>query len=262
MQWVIETAESGSALVEAARRHGDTVIEVDQKDRFTKEYKEYLDEGVPTIFHGSLGFAASFSRENYWPGAICTERNFWVHNYNLELLDLLVNRYAMRLRFDQIESHADYLFGAFGVDGHIFIRPDSPWKPFTGQLIHREGLGISLKTIGSQRVAPSEIVWVSRPRYVLHEIRFVVVDDVIVTGSTYLLDGAMERRCVAPPYFAEARMVADQATQLYRPDDAYIIDVGFVEGHWEVVELNAFSTSGLYECDCDAIVGAIGEHYA
>jgi hypothetical protein len=39
-------------------------------------------------------------------------------------------------------------------------------------------------------------------------------------------------------------------------DDAFVLDLGLVGDTWRIVELNNVNSSGIYECDTDAIVRA------
>jgi hypothetical protein len=105
-----------------------------------------------------------------------------------------------------------------------------------------------------------ELIWVSDPVQISREIRFFIVGGQIVTASQYKEYGVAKHQAVSKtgiPFYAYmmAEMFLEEKGSI---DDAFVMDLGFTtHNDWRIVELNNFNSSGLYECNTDAIIRAL-----
>jgi hypothetical protein len=137
----------------------------------------------------------------------------------------------------------------------VFVKPLSGLKDFVGQVIKNCDYDIS----PNNPIDPDCLCVVSSPKEIIAEFRYVIVEKKVITGSEYRWDNILDVRCdTHPTCDMLAHKIADAEWQA---DTVYVCDVALinVEG-WEtakVVELNAFSSSGLYACDTNNIVEAV-----
>lgn len=90
------------------------------------------------------------------------------------------------------------------------------------------------------------------------EWRLVVAGDGVIASSQYADQGSKSALPGCPDEvraFAEAML----AEVRWRPDPIFMMDVCESEGQLWLVELNGFSTSLLYHCDLEAVVGLASE---
>ncbi len=208
------------------------------------------------VFHGSLGNADRVRRELPWrPGSYCATDRFrcsawypgaerWLlqRNWRLTTAQALVNDPSRELEF---------LPGAF----EVFVRPDSPLKPFSGRVVRRDRLTLEALDHGYCYDDATRPVVVAPVRAVGREWRYVVVDGTVVAGSAYASDG----RGTQPdaPTGAAWRFAADVARELAPPEAVYVLDVCEADEAIHLLELNPFSGADLYGCDRGSVVAAV-----
>jgi hypothetical protein len=136
-----------------------------------------------------------------------------------------------------------------------FIKPYTE-KFFTGKMIE------SVNDLDKVQLASSfitdddeEMVRISDAVNISHEVRFYVIGGDVVTGSYYRVNGQTSH--MVCPYATDSYVKCRQIIENHGSiDDAFVIDLGRVNNEWKIVELNNINSSGLYECDTDAIVRA------
>lgn len=153
------------------------------------------------------------------------------------------------------------LFEKFGIEGRIFVRPDSPLKSFTGQTISNAEFEKDFDYLGFFDFPRDLPIVVSSPKEVLREWRFVVANKEVVTGSQYYEHGQRQQQSVTDSdALAFAQLVARSE---YQPEPVWILDVGECpDKQYRVVEIGAFSYAGLYNCDLDAVADAVSREAA
>lgn len=138
----------------------------------------------------------------------------------------------------------------------IFVKPESGLKEFTGQVIsYKEDFE---KLSPHHKIDPTTLCVVAAAKDIRAEFRYVIVDKKVVTGSEYRWDNKLDVRIDTHPVCdAMAKKVAEADWQA---DTVYVCDVALVDGDQaKVVELNAFSSSGLYACNTYKIVEAVSK---
>jgi len=139
-----------------------------------------------------------------------------------------------------------------------FVKPYTE-KFFTGRVIE------SVSDLNRVQLATSfitcdedELVRVSDAVTINHEVRFYVIGGEIISGSFYKID--REPKHVRIDHIHPAWRACENILVSGFIDDAFVIDLGcFEDGFsydWKIVELNNVNSSGIYECDTDAIARA------
>jgi hypothetical protein len=207
----------------------------------------------PVVFHGSLGNADRVGKELPWsPGAFCSTGQFacsewWprAHGY------LATARYVLTTVSDLVETGPPEEFGQ-----RVFVRPDSPLKPFSGRVLERDQITLRALDHGFYYEDASLPVVVAPAITIGDEWRFVVVGATVVAGSEYASQGRSAGAALSPEHPAWG-YAAGLASQLEPPDPVFVLDVCETDAGLHLLEFNPFSGADLYGCDRYAIVGAV-----
>lgn len=259
VHWVLEPDVFGDGpppLLEAARRagHGVTIW----RDEWWRSEALPELEAERVVFHGSLGNAARIAGLRRWsPGAYCAVERLRCSAWFARAERWRLNdRYVTTTVRELCERPWEVVRPLGEEIGEVFVRPDSPLKPFSGRVVAIEGLTPATLDHGFY-YEDLELPIVVAPVTTVHEEwRFVVVDGVVVASSGYRAEdrGAVE---VVVPEAAKG-LAETIATELPAPERAYVLDVGRTDAGMRLVELNPFSGSDLYACERAAIVAAMG----
>jgi ATP-grasp domain, R2K clade family 3 len=210
-----------------------------------------LDATEPMLFHGSLGLAAAAAKA-WSPGAFCKTDAFhcsaW---YPLARRWLLHRDYRVLPASALCRMQID-IGEALGSPNALFIRPDSPLKPFSGRVLPVGSISLRALDFGFY-FDDAELPVVAAPvRKVEREWRYLVVDQRVVAGSAYSAEG---REPLADDPSGEPWKFAQTiAAELPAPEAVYVLDVCAAEGELRLLELNPFSGADLYAMDPAAVV--------
>lgn len=246
-------------LPTALRRLGYTVEVAEYCSNLSKQpLSEYsADECV--VLYGSIGFVEQRLRNsNAIPGAYYTKDRLACSHYMPRLpLELLGNAQGVYLPFGDFVRRRDQIYRLFG-ESRLFVRPDSGGKTFTGLCLEQETAGVEINSLRQlTSVTDDTRVLIAPAQSIRAEYRFFIVEGQVVTGSRYHVNG---QRSIDPGVSKLCLEVAKQVAALpWQVDLAYTCDVGLFAGEPKVVELNAFSTSGLYACDALRLFDAVGK---
>lgn len=146
---------------------------------------------------------------------------------------------------------------------NVFIKPESGLKEFVGQVF--EGDYQKLSPWGE--IDPTTLVVISEPKDIKAEFRYIICNKQVVTGSEYRWDNILDVRVDTHPECDKLAEIIAKAD--WQADRVYVCDIALLEkfhdGNFEkieyakVIELNAFSSSGLYACDTYKIVEAVSK---
>lgn len=153
--------------------------------------------------------------------------------------------------------------------GQLFLRPDSGNKPFAGSLITLcsnkpfNGSLIDPHTaeeslyalFGPHKPSANCLCFIASKRPIdLIEWRFWIVNRQVICHSPYSLDEVVAWM-KAPDYVQQlAEQVADCQWQI---DVAYVVDIATINDQAYVLEINAASTSGLYDAPIQPLFTAL-----
>lgn len=265
--WIIDEVlqerqyETGfPSLADAARQLGHNV--------FVTKHKPFSEhpfpEGIPfsqsecVITYGCIQFCKLVEKHygRWWtPGLYFNKnvKNFSKWAPHIAHRDLLSDDYYI-LPYGEFERR-QYNCAGFS----CFVKPESGLKEFVGQVIHAAEFQDDLKKLQPFHAIDSDTLCViASPKEIKAEFRYVIVNKEVITGSEYRWDDKLDVRLDTHPMCdALAKKVAYSDWQA---DSVYICDIALMpDDSAKVIELNAFSSSGLYACDTLKIVGAVSK---
>lgn len=250
MKWIIEQTphfDDLEPLVDEIKKQGHHI-------EFVKMFSDLPDisnDREPILFYGSLNMEQEVQKTTYWiPGSFCNLPAFNCTYYYPRFGKYLLNEYYAMFPFGELNRRKDFLYDAFGQDECIFIRPNTGNKVFTGQIVEFDRWDRDMENLGRGTISPEVLVIVARPRNIIKEWRMVIVDNQIIAASQYKPNKSFGANIKALKF---AREVLDNIN--YSPDRAWCLDIAQTKvGNFGVIEVNSFSSSGLYKCDVECIV--------
>jgi hypothetical protein len=207
----------------------------------------------PVLFWGSLGAAyADRVAERWTPGAVGDAQRFACSAYFSALRDIpFANSDAVFTTVSELVADTGRVVGPLGSPDRLFVRPDSPLKPFSGRELSVTEVSLAALDHGFYYEDEQLPVVVSSPKEVGREWRFVIGERTVVAECEYQAsrDGA------GTDVPDGARALAERvAAAQWQAASLYVVDVGEADGEHRVMELNPFSGADLYDCDPKAVV--------
>ena len=217
------------------------------------------NEDTCVFFFGSLQMARKIVREKKWrPGAFLTLENYRCEVYYPHMERFLFNTPYTLLPLDQALATKEELEAKYGGHGCLFIRPDSGFKTFTGQVFEMKTMQEEFEKLMSFYDFPASTkVLVSSPKDIKNEYRIFVVDGAIVAASRYRKNRKLDVSRTVPGDVHElVYEVMEEFT--FRPDPAWVIDVcEDSDGKLWILEIGSISCCGIYGAKAKAIVEGI-----
>jgi ATP-grasp domain-containing protein len=252
MTWVLErdVFANGDCIRGAASEAGHRVVEWSDEWWASSVWPQ-LDG--PVLFHGSLGNAARIPSVVPWkPSAYCDTARFHCSTWYRAVAKWLLHERWEVLPASRFVRDVDAVMERLAVKESVFVRPDSPLKPFAGRVLRREQVSLAALDHGFYYDDPDLPVVVAPVRQVAREWRYVVAGGQVVAGSGYIADG----RTAAPddPNGLPWRFAAEVAQHLRSPEPVYVLDVCEADTGLRLLELNPFSGADLYGCSGADIV--------
>jgi ATP-grasp domain, R2K clade family 3 len=257
-------AEYHDELTAAIRACGHHFVSLNRprapydSDDLHNGYRNAFPSGSCVITHADIDLVLRVRAAACWtPGVFATLPNYFCSHYFTYLQPYLLNGECTFLPFAELVSQKESLFDRFGIDGAIFVRPDSPLKIFTGQTTTYESFVKDVEFMGFYEFPRDSLVVVSSPKMIEHESRFVVVEGKVVAGSKNRVGN--EIRLSSPD--VDSLRLAQQIAQCgFQPDSAWVMDIcRTTDGRYSLLEIGAFSFANLYGCDKRAVVEAVSE---
>lgn len=193
-------------------------------------------------------------------------------DYNRVMLNVpcyhLLNPVGFFLPFGTIKQNYTNFIKRFREDG-IFIRPNSQTKPFTGQTIDYCNWYFNVEQLrNTYKLTDDEWVYVDRKKKIHDtEYRFWIANKKIVTYTPYshvqnfTYRAVNNKLCNIAVEFVQELMNKNLVNV---PEmDYYVLDVGFEMDDKNllpsVIELNNWSSSGIYNGEIEKIIEAMLE---
>lgn len=256
MLWLLE------ADVFAAGPHPLRQAAVNAGHRVRTWDDAWWDAGLPAlegsiVFHGSLGNASRIASQTRWsPGAYCDTAAFHCSQWYPRARTWLLQEDVIFSTVRQLVAAPQDVTSALGRETtEIFVRPDSPLKPFSGRVVKLEGLTAATLDHGYYYEDLELPIVVSGTRAIEAEWRFVVCDRVVVTGCQYQAEGRAAKGVEVDNHALQ--LAHEIAAGFDAPDPIYVLDVVRSDGQYRMVEINPFSGADLYACDHERIVASI-----
>ncbi len=255
--WVLEHgvfASGDAAWIAAIRAAGDRLVAWDDFWWSSGSWPKL--DGGPVVVRASLGNAARIASELPWqPGAFCRTAAFHCSHWYPLAQPWLLQRDAVILPASRLVADPAAALRGLGAPERVFVRPDSPLKPFAGRVVATQGLTLRQLDHGFYYDDADLPVVVAPVRRVDAEWRYVIVDGRVVAGSAYEADGRKGR--ADDPGGAPWRFAAEIAAAMPAPERVYVLDLCSAEGRLWLLELNPFAGADLYGCDPVAVVRAV-----
>lgn len=255
--WVLEGGvfASGDAPWHAAlAATGDRVISWDDAWWSNGRWPR-LAEG-PVVVRASLGNAARIAAELPWrPGAFCRTAAFHCTSWFPAAAPWLLHRRFVHTTVRRLVADPTGELQSLGAVERVFVRPDSPLKPFAGRVVAVAGLTPKQLDHGFYYDDLDLPIVAAPVRQIAAEWRYVVVGGAVVAGSAYAADG---RRALPDDPKGDAwQFAATIAARLPAPERIYVLDLCAADGALWLLELNPFSGADLYGCDPAAVIAAV-----
>lgn len=254
LSWLIETGvfpDTAPRIIAALERRGITWC------RYHDDVRESAlpPPGEAVLFWGSLGAAYVDRVAARWtPGAVGDIRRFHCSSYYPHLRGELANGDALFTTVRELVSAPATQVAPLGRPERVFVRPDSPLKPFSGRVVAVADLSPKALDHGYYYDDEDLPIVVAPCRQITAEWRFVVVAARVVAGSAYTADRAGANVDIP----GGAREIAARvAGSEWQAASMYVVDVGLVDDAFRLLELNPFSGADFYHGDADAIVDAV-----
>lgn len=211
-------------------------------------------EGAVVLFWGSLGAAYTQRVADRWrPGAIGPIEVFHNSTYHRPLHPHLANPDAIFTTAAQLVAEPSRVLAPLGCPDRIFVRPDSPLKPFSGRVVRLDQLSLEALDHGFYYDDPQLPILACPVQQIEAEHRFVIAGGRVVGGCTYDPDRSGRGRTV--PEAAE-RLAEQIGAAPWQAAELYVVDVGLIDGRPRVLELNPFSGADLYDCPTPELIEA------
>ena len=257
LTWVLEAEvfpESHEAMRSAVLEAGHDVILWNDEWFVTGRWPRLPDRTV--IFHGSLGNAHRIRTEFPWrPGAYCNAPAFHCTAWYPRAQPWLLHQTWRTLPAATLAADPEVALRSLGADDSLFVRPDSPLKPFSGRMLRREAISLKALDHGYYYEDEQLRVVIAPIRTVVREWRYVVAQGQVVAGSAYT---AVNRAAMPDDPTGEPwRFASTIAEALAPPEDVYVMDICEADGALHLLELNPLSGADLYGCDRREVVARV-----
>ena len=223
----------------------------------------WWSDGVPTrvpkssvVFHGSLGNAARIASELNWtPGSFCPVQSFRCSSWYESARQWLVHQYWHICAANELVATSREIAERLGSTDRLFVRPDSPLKPFSGRVVDVSNLTLAKLDHGFYYDDETIPVVIAPVQSIGNEWRFVIANREVITGSAY--DPTTRKPVAAQLNSAAANFASIVAASIPEPANVYILDVCECDDQLRLLELNPFGGADLYACDANAIIDAV-----
>lgn len=258
--------DSENRLIASAKQAGWDILYV-KHIPFSKEltdetynpFKKTTLDRKDVWFHGSISTAKVAERTTNWK----VDTGWSKHriNYVLQTLESMVFQTDWHIKeLKDFLTDAEY---SFGKEKHLFVRPVSSDKSFSGQVVSLDTLEADLKNLTFYDPPEDIDILIAPAKKILAEARFFISDMKVVTGSYYKNDGKSVRKPANEHITGCAWfMLGFCLGRQYNPSDNWILDLAQDEDDkWWILETGAASCAGLYACDTNAIIQSVGKQF-
>lgn len=205
----------------------------------------HLDNRTDIIGIGSYRFVRMMLHKNITPGSFSNE-NFtyskWIDGWG----DKMLNSDSIINKLNNIDIPSDW--------DVVFSRPLKDNKLFTGGLFRKDDLIMSIEAKILNETNKDEEIIISKKKNIDSEYRLFVVDGMVVTGSLYKM-----RNQVIIAEFIDEKVLsfAKECIADWQPSQAFTLDIAITDDGCKIIEVNNFSSAGLYKSDVNKLIDSI-----
>lgn len=268
-KWIIEDFVADNCyqdLIDEVKKQGHECCVIKYFPFQSGNYDKVCQDRDCVVFQGSINLVEQLQKEkpNWVPGVIATWENYECHNYYPPISQHLFNRNYGMYTVEQLLPDKWDIFRCYGEDATIWIRPSSGKKSFTARTVDLEEYDKFINTWVIPYTKSDDKIVISTPKKVNGEWRFICSKDKGILGqSCYMYQG---NRIYVPsaPNGAIQKcedVLWEMNYKTYWPDPFFALDiVEDIEGNFSLMELNAFSSCGLYKANKETIVSEVSSY--
>jgi len=258
--WIVENfvkEQSFKGLIEAVKSLNYPLLEI--KGDYTKSTLDQITSKC-VMLNGSIKMVKLVKQDlpsDCYPVVYCNFEKYKCSSYYSHFGSYLFNDKYCMMSLKELGRQKFDVWGHYGKDALIFIRPDSGEKTFQAGLLDI----IDVDTLNeSNKEYEHEMVLVSTPKTIIWEGRFVVSRfKEIIASSTYRFQGQVSLIPSVPTETTKfCKELLDKTD--YNPDSVFCMDLcqDSDKNVW-LLELTSFSSAGLYATDKVQIVKRVSE---
>jgi hypothetical protein len=255
-KWILQTnifkEEAVDRFIECLKRL-DVPYELIQIIPFDDKLPKIESYDGPMVAYGTTTLLKNIKKDKtIYPGMWFNEDEFKPTVWGKQYGDLWLNKIHKCVKVKDALS-------CFTETTPLFIRPDSDFKLFTGDIFYKydfemwyekikEGYYVNLK--------PNTEVILSPVYNIFAEWRYVIIDKKVITSSMYQRNHGLNVSGNRIDIDEGATKLANKISKLeYQPSEAYVIDVCKLANNvYKIIEVNCLNASGLYNCDVASII--------
>jgi hypothetical protein len=220
-------------------------IDIDLKSKRLPVVAEVKDHDIVLCHGPSFLTRLDYEHPKWRPGCIFDPASFRWSEFEKHWGDFMLSRDGRLSTVGDLLSNLP--------TSQVFIRPDADSKLFDGAVRSVEALHELLGEL--DRDLP---VVTASPVEIDREYRLFVVGSDVVAASEYRREGKPSINGFVPNDVVD---LAYAANHLWRPADAYVVDIGRSAGRIGIVEVNCIMAARFYAADARAIIEALCGFY-
>lgn len=251
MKWIVQNNlhnEAGYVQFLEALDNLEQDYEVVKVVPFSGELIPDVDVDNPVMVMGSHSLVKAARDRGWTPGAY-DGQDFDYRKWMDIFGDDLLNHDAEITRFEDVNPEEGEVF---------FTRPVHDFKEYAGEIIDAEKFkSWQGKVISYGDTLNASTLVIKAPvKRIQQEYRFFVVDQLVITGSSYKVGNRVISSNIVD---SDVKLFVDRMVKQWQPDLAYVIDIARVEDGFKIIEFNCINSSGFYDCDCQKIIAALAD---
>lgn len=265
LTWCIEDFVSDNYyqdLIDEVKNQGHECCVIRYAPFQSGDYNKVCSDVDCVIFQGSINLAEQLQKEkpNWCPGVIATWSSYECNLYYQYFEEYLLNQDFEYITVEEFGNNRWDIYRKHGKEALIWARPSSGKKTFKASTIDLEEFDKVYNNWIVPYTNPNDVVVVSSPKTINGEWRFICCEQRIVGVSSYLYQG---NRIYIPSAPAGATQLCQHIldSTTWRPDQFFALDIcETIDGKFWMLELNAFSSCGLYKANKQNIVKEVSQY--
>ena len=207
-----------------------------------------IDDSQKIVVMGSTSLNRIAKNKGWTPGSFLND-NFHYSKWKEAYGDYLLNPDAVIGPVHSIVNDQNWYW--------IFVRPTEDTKSLTGQVMSHydfDDWRLSINQIEAEELMPlhreTEIV-ISSAKKIWTECRVFVIGGRIATASMYKRGDMVKEDPVVDKRHMD---FAQEMVHMWRPADAFVIDIADTPKGMKVIEINNINSAGFYAADVGEII--------
>lgn len=190
--------------------------------------------------------------KNWYPGSFYGGNHLY-QNHSPFYTDNMIN---YNVSITTIDDNLDWK------EKRIFIKPYQEAKLFTGRIFDKiewEDFKYELRNNQYKNIKGTELIQISTSKKIFKEARLWIIGGQIIEANYYKFSDETLFENAVPP---EGINFAKKMIKLFEPAEAFVMDIGYTEQGWKIVEINCINSAGFYpNTNIKSIVNAINIYF-